>query len=76
MVYYNLSKKELLSVLDDGEINFDLSDEDGEPCQYFVVENLVDNKRLSVTFELCYYNNKSVKVMSFLVNNDKEICDF
>ena len=76
LVYYNLTKKDLLSVLEDGEVNFELSDEDGEPCQYFVIENSVKGNALSVTFELCYYNDKSVKVMKFTSNNEKGACDF
>jgi hypothetical protein len=76
LVYYNITKQDLLSVLDDGEVNFDLSDEDAEPCQYFVIEKTVMKKKLSVVFELCYYNNKSVKVISLTCNNDKEVCDF
>ena len=73
---YDLKKEDLLSVLDDGKVNFELSDEDGEPCQYFVVENLVKGNALSVVFELCYYNDKSVKVMSFRSNDEKGICEF
>jgi hypothetical protein len=76
LVYYNLTKKDLLSVLEDGEVNFELSDEDGEPCQYFVIENLIKGNALSVTFELCYYNDKSVKVMKFTYNEEKENCGF
>jgi len=76
LVYYNLTKKDLLSVLEDGEVNFELSDEDREPCQYFVIENLIKGNALSVTFELCYYNDKSVKVMKFTYNEEKEICGF
>ena len=76
LVYYNLTKKDLLSVLEDGEVNFELSDEDGEPCQYFVIENLIKGNALSVTFELCYYNDKSVKVMKFTYNDEKENCGF
>ena len=76
LVYYNLTKENLLSVLEDGEVNFELSDEDGEPCQYYVIENLVKGNALSVTFELCYYNDKSVKVMKFRYNKEKETCNF
>ena len=76
LVYYNLTKKDLLSVLEDGEVNFELSDEDGEPCQYFVIENSIKGNALSVTFELCYYNDKSVKVLKFTYNKEKETCDF
>ena len=57
-------------------MNFELSDEDGEPCQYFVIENLIKGNALSVTFELCYYNDKSVKVMKFTYNEEKENCGF
>ena len=73
--HYNITKEELLSVLDKGEVNFDLSDEDGEPCQYYVIENTIKGNNLSVEFELCYYNNKSVKVMTFTSNNEKEVCN-
>ena len=76
LVYYNLIKKDLLSVLEDGEVNFELSDEDGEPCQYYVIENSVKGIALSVTFELCYYNDKSVKVMTFTSNKEDEVCNF
>ena len=76
LVYYNMTKEVLLSVLDEGEVNFDLSDEDSEPCQYFVIENIVKGNELSVEFELCYYNNKSVKVMAFTSNSEKEVCNF
>ena len=76
LVYYNIEKEELLEVLKEGEVNFDLSDEDGDPCQYFVIENLLRGKELSVRFELCYYKNKSVKVMSFTVDNEEKVCTF
>jgi len=76
LVYYNILKEELLSVLDEGKVNFDLSDEDGEPCQYFVIENTVKGNDLSVEFELCYYNNKNVKVMAFTANKEQEVCNF
>ena len=76
LMYYNLTKEDLLSVLEDGEVNFELSDEDGEPCQYFVIEKLVKGNALSVTFELCYYNDKSVKVMTFTSNKEDEVCNF
>jgi hypothetical protein len=76
LVYYDLTKKDLLSVLEDGKVNFELSDEDAKPCQYYLIENSVKGNPLSVTFELCYYNDKSVKVMKFTYNKEKETCDF
>lgn len=76
LVYYNMTKDDLLSVLDDGDVNFDLSDEDAKPCQYFVIENTINGNNLLVQFELCYYNNKSVKVIDFVYKDEKEICKF
>ena len=76
LVYYNTSKSDLLLVLNDGEVNFDLSNPDGEPCQQYIVENTINGTELSVEFELCYYNNKSVEVLSFTANKEKEVCDF
>ena len=76
LVYYDITKEILLSVLDDGEVNFDLSDPDGEPCQIFVIENEVDGYILSVDFELCYHKNKSVRILSFSTNGEKQVCNF
>ena len=76
LVYYNMTKEDVLTVLEDGEVNFDLSDESGEPCQYYVIENIVKGFDLAVTFELCYHNDKSVKVVTFKVNNEEEVCNF
>ena len=75
LVYYNISKQDLLSVLNDGDVNFSLSNQDAEPCQYYVVEKTFEDSFLSVNFELCYYNNKSVRVVSFSINNEQGVCD-
>ena len=71
LVYYDIGKSDLLSVLEKGEVDFDLSDQDAEPCQYFMILGLVNDNNVAVNFELCYYNNKSVKVIGFTVNGDK-----
>ena len=76
LVYYNLTKDDLLTVLNKGKVNFDLSDKDGDSCQYYVVENTINGNDLSVKFELCYYNNKSVRVMTFTANKEVEVCNF
>ena len=76
LVYYNMTKSMLLSVLDGGEVNFDLSDQDGKPCQTFMVEKEVESKNLSVLFELCYYQNKSVKVIYFTIDGAEQVCNF
>ena len=76
LVYYNLTKDDLLTVLNKGKVNFYLSDKDGDSCQYYVVENTINENNLSVKFELCYYNNKSVRVMTFTANKEEEVCNF
>ena len=76
LVFYNLTKSDLLSVLDGGKVNFNLSDQKAKPCQFFVIENTVNGNQLLVEFELCYYKNKSVKVLSFTNNNQAEVCRF
>ena len=75
LVYYNISKKDLLLVLDDGQVNFKKSKKDSEPCQYFLVENNVNGINLSVKFEYCYKNN-TVRVINFTVNNEEEVCNY
>ena len=76
LVYYNITKLELLTVLDGGKVDFELSEEDSEPCQYFVIVNTINGQEIAVKFELCYYNNKNVKVIGFSANDNKDICSF
>jgi hypothetical protein len=73
--YFNISKDEILGVLNDGNVNFGLSDQKSEPCQYFVIENSLKGDKVNVEFELCYNNNKSVRVMKFYFDNQIKICD-
>ena len=75
LVYYNISKKDLLLVLDDGKVNFKKSEKDSKPCQYYVVEKKVNGDNLSVTFEYCYKPN-TVRVMKFTSNDEQEVCNF
>ena len=75
LVYYNITKKSLLLVLDGGHVNFKKSLKDSEPCQYFLVENNVNGIDLSVKFEYCYKNN-TVRVMNFTANNEEEVCNY
>lgn len=76
LVHYNITKSDLLSVLDGGKVNFNLSDQKAKPCQLFVIEKTVNGHQLLVEFELCYYKNKRVKVLSFTNNNQAEVCRF
>ena len=73
MVYHNLSKEDILSVLNEGDVNFSKSKKDLEPCQYFLVDNMHNSNPLSVFFEYCFKEN-SVQVMNFVYNNEKDVC--
>ena len=75
LVYYSLSKEELLEVLEDGEVNFEKSQTEKKPCQYYVVENTINEMELSVTFEFCDKEN-TVKVMGFTAKTEEEVCNF
>ena len=46
--YYSMSKNELLEVLNEGKVNFDRSDKNKTPCQFFVIENKVKSKIKSI----------------------------
>jgi len=74
LVYYNLDKIELLSVLDGGEVNFSKSDKDRKPCQLFFVENMINNNSAEVLFEYCSVDNK-VTVKSFIINQEERVCE-
>ena len=75
LIHYNISKEDLLSVLVDGKVNFNLSDKNTEPCQYYIVENIINKNNLSVKFEYCYTEN-TVRVITFTTNHEKEVCVF
>ena len=74
LVYYNLAKIELLSVLDGGEVNFSKSDKDRKPCQLYFVENMINNNSAEVLFEYCSVDNK-VTVKSFIINQEERVCE-
>ena len=74
LVYYNLDKIELLSVLDGGEVNFSKSDKDRKPCQLYFVENMINNNLAEVLFEYCSVDNR-VTVKSFTINKEERVCE-
>ena len=74
LIYYNLDKIELLSVLDGGEVNFSKSDKDRKPCQLYFVENMINNNSAEVLFEYCSVDNK-VTVKSFIINQEEGVCE-
>ena len=74
LVYYNLDKIKLLSVLDGGEVNFSKSDKDRKPCQLYFVENMINNNSAEVLFEYCSVDKK-VTVKSFIINQEEGVCE-
>jgi hypothetical protein len=73
MLHYNLSRKELLSVLHNGEVNFNLSDNKSKPNQLFVIENMLNNQKIAVRFS--YFDVKEkVQLLSFWYKGDEEKC--
>ena len=74
LVYYNLDKAKLLSVLDGGEVNFSKSNKDLKPCQLYYVDNILNEAKAEVLFEYCSANNK-VTVKSFIMNQEGGVCD-
>ena len=66
---YNIDKKNFLSILDSGEINFDKSRRNTKPCQFYVVENQNSGYFISVEFKYC---SKSDIVEVVYINLDLE----
>lgn len=75
IVYYNLDKSKILSVLDGGEVNFSKSNKKQDPCPIYVVENELEDNLIEVAFEYCS-ENKKVTILGFSINNEEAICEF
>ena len=75
IVYYNLDKSKILSVLDGGEVNFSKSNKKQDPCPIYVVENELEDNFIEVTFEYCA-DDKKVTISGFTLNNKEGICEF
>ena len=65
----------MLSVLNDGKVNFEKSDIEKTPCQFYVVENSLNENYFVVDFKFCDAKN-TVEVMGFTLNSELEVCDF
>ena len=75
IVYYNLDKSKILSVLDGGEVNFSKSNKKQDPCPIYVVENELEDDFIEVTFEYCA-DDKKVSIIEFTINSKEGICEF
>ena len=63
----SLSQKDVLNVLEGGNINFDKSDQRAEACKYYVVEK----ESLNVGFDLC---GEKVILKNFSIEQDSCSC--
>lgn len=75
IVYYNLDKSKILSVLDGGEVNFSKSNKKQDPCPVYVVENELEDNFIEVAFEYCS-EDKKITILSFSINKEEAICEF
>ena len=73
LVYYSLDKSTLLNVLDGGKVNFSKSEKDKEPCQIYMIENIINTKKFEVLFEYCY-SEENVTVLSINEIGNEEVC--
>jgi len=72
LVYFNIDKSNVLSVLDGGEVNFSKSNKEQEPCHLYFIENQIEEDFFEVMFEFCS-KTKKVTVMNISLNNS-EVC--
>ena len=73
LVYFDLTKPKLLTVLDGGEVNFSKSEKNREPCQLYLIENKIEDKDFEVLFEYCY-TEQSVSVLNINVLDEDSVC--
>ncbi|MDG2139770.1 MAG: hypothetical protein P8J77_06175 [Flavobacteriales bacterium] len=73
LVYFDLTKLKLLTVLDGGEVNFSKSEKNREPCQLYLIENKIEDKDFEVLFEYCY-TEQSVSVLNINVLDEDSVC--
>tara|TARA_B100000768_G_C11157165_1_gene322909 strand:+ start:262 stop:675 length:414 start_codon:yes stop_codon:yes gene_type:complete len=73
LVYFGLTKENILSVLDGGTVNFSKSDKKKSPCQLFLIENIVDSKVYEVLFKYCDVMEE-VSVMNINIQDQPSVC--
>ena len=72
LIFFDIDKSYVLSVLDGGEVNFSKSNKKQEPCQLYLIENQIKEDFFEVMFEYCS-KTKKVTVMNISLNNS-EVC--
>jgi hypothetical protein len=74
LVYFGLSKESILSVLDEGTVNFSKGDKKKSPCQLFLIENIIKSKDYEVLFKYCDVKEE-VSVISINIKGQPSVCD-
>ena len=74
MLEYNLSKDDMLSVLNNGKVNFDKSQTIKSPCQIFYIENQESLKNYEVIFEFCDIKDRVTVIDLNLLNEENIVC--
>ena len=75
MLAYNLSKDDMLSVLNNGKVNFDKSQTIKSPCQIFYIENQENLENYEVIFEFCDIKDRVTVIDLNLLNEKNIICE-
>ena len=75
MLEYNLSKDDMLSVLNNGKVNFDKSQTIKSPCQIFYIENQESLENYEVIFEFCDIKDRVTVIDLNLLNEESILCE-
>tara|TARA_B110001452_G_scaffold182241_1_gene153074 strand:+ start:127 stop:540 length:414 start_codon:yes stop_codon:yes gene_type:complete len=75
MLEYNLSKDDMLSVLNNGKVNFDKSQTIKSPCQIFYIENQENLENYEVIFEFCDIKDRVTVIDLNLLNEKNIVCE-
>ena len=75
MLEYNLSKDDMLSVLNNGKVNFDKSQTIKSPCQIFYIENQENLENYEVIFEFCDIKDRVTVIDLNSLNEESILCE-
>jgi hypothetical protein len=74
MLEYNLSKDDMLSVLNNGKVNFEKSQTIKSPCQIFYIENQENLENYEVIFEFCDIKDRVTVIDLNFLNEENIVC--
>ena len=75
MLEYNLSKDDMLSVLNNGKVNFEKSQTIKSPCQIFYIENQENLENYEVIFEFCDIKDRVTVIDLNLLYEESILCE-